>query len=144
MDRVSKKNRSTMMAAVRSKNTRPEMIVRSILHRLGYRYRLHRENLPGSPDIVLSKYKKIIFVHGCFWHQHPGCPKSRRPDTSRDFWDKKLNGNIERDIITISKLQNAGWAVHVIWECQTKNNEQGLLQIIKEIFSYNGVSDADN
>ena len=127
-----------MMASVRSRNTKPEMIVRSLLHRLGYRFRLHRKDLPGNPDIVLPKYKKIIFIHGCFWHQHFGCPKSKRPETRPEFWDKKLNENIIRDKVVARELQDAGWTVHVIWECQTKKGEQLLLYVIKEIFSYNG------
>jgi DNA mismatch endonuclease (patch repair protein) len=114
------------------------MMARSLLHRLGYRFRLHRKDLPGNPDIVLPKYKKIIFVHGCFWHQHQGCSKSKRPETRPEFWNKKLNENIERDKVIIRELQDAGWTVHVIWECQTKNGEQRLLYVIKEFFSYNG------
>ncbi|MHB1378133.1 MAG: very short patch repair endonuclease [Desulfurivibrionaceae bacterium] len=144
MDIVSKKTRSKMMASVRSRNTKPEIMVRSLLHRLGYRFRLHRKDLPGNPDIVLSRYKKIIFVHGCFWHQHQGCSKSNRPDTRPEFWNKKLNENIERDKVIIRQLQDAGWTVHVIWECQTKKGEQRLLYVIKEIFSYNGDQGTDN
>ncbi len=97
MDIVTRETRSKMMASVRSKDTKPEKKVRSLLHALGYRFRIHRKDLPGNPDIVLVKHKKVIFVHGCFWHQHTGCPKANRPNTRKEFWDKKLNENIERD-----------------------------------------------
>lgn len=140
MDIVSNRIRSKMMASVGAKNTKPELLVRSLLHGLGYRFRLHRKDLPGCPDIILPKYKKIFMVHGCFWHQHPGCPKSKRPTTRVEFWDKKLDDNIARDKTNIQKLEGAGWTVHVIWECQTKKGRERLLYIIKEIFhiSVNG------
>lgn len=144
MDIVSQQTRSKMMASVKSRNTKPEMLVRSLLHRLGYRFRLHRKDLPGKPDIVLPKYKKIIFVHGCFWHQHPGCPKSNRPTTRRAFWEKKLNENVERDKTIVRDLRDAGWSVHVVWECQTKKDEQRLLCVIKDFFSYNGGQERGN
>lgn len=122
-----------MMASVRSKNTKPEKIVRSLLHAEGYRFRIHRKNLPGNPDIVLVKYNKVIFVHGCFWHQHIGCPKANRPNTRRGFWDKKLNENIKRDRWNLRELEELGWDSHIIWECQTKR-EVDLISVIEEIF----------
>jgi DNA mismatch endonuclease (patch repair protein) len=137
MDIVSKKVRSRMMASVGSANTKPEKIVRSILHGLGYRFRLHRKDLPGSPDIVLPKYKKVIFVHGCFWHQHDGCPKSKRPTSRTEFWNKKLDGNIHRDKKNISQLQALGWTVDIIWECQTFDVKE-LRNCLENFFRDNG------
>ena len=112
------------MASVASKNTKPEKVVRSLLHSRGYRFRIHKKDLPGKPDIVLSKYKTVIFVHGCFWHQHNGCQRSARPSTHTEFWDKKLDENIKRDRKNLTALENAGWSVRVVWECQTKNVEK--------------------
>lgn len=112
------------MASVKSKNTKPEKIVRSLLHGLGYRFRIHKKDLPGNPDIVLPKYKTVLFVHGCFWHQHEGCPKSVRPQSRKDFWNTKLNENITRDKANLEKLRRFGWDVHVIWECQTFDLDQ--------------------
>lgn len=134
MDIVSRATRSKMMASVRSKNTKPEKKVRSLLHTLGYRFRLHRKDLPGNPDIVLPKFKKVIFVNGCYWHQHPGCPKSKRSSSRRDFWDKKLDENMERDKRNVIKLSEMGWIPYIIWECQTKSDEN-LKRIIKQIFA---------
>ena len=111
------------MSSVRQKNTKPEMIVRSALHRLGYRFRLHYKRLPGTPDIVLPKRKLAIFVHGCFWHQHRGCHKSRRPSSNSEYWGPKLDENMRRDKDKIIKIRLQGWKVLVIWECQTRSNE---------------------
>ncbi|MCP5102054.1 MAG: DNA mismatch endonuclease Vsr [bacterium] len=121
MDVFSKEKRSRIMARVRGKNTRPELKVRSLLHRLGYRFRLHRSDLPGNPDIVLPKHKKAVFVHGCFWHGHSGCPRARRPSTNKKFWNEKLDKNIARDKKTISELTMLGWDSLVIWSCETKD-----------------------
>ena len=133
MDIVNRETRSKMMASVRSKNTKPEKIVRSLLHSKGYRFRIHRKNLPGNPDIVLVKYKKVIFVHDCFWHQHIGCPKANRPNTRKEFWNKKLNENIKRDRGTLRELEKLGWDSHIIWECQTKRQVE-LISVIEAIF----------
>ncbi len=121
MDRLSKEKRSWNMSKIRSKNTRPELLVRSFLHSKGYRYRLHVKKLPGIPDIVLSKYKTAIFVHGCFWHRHPGCKFSYKPKSNIDFWNLKFDKNIKRHEIVFENLKNLGWKVLVIWECETKN-----------------------
>jgi DNA mismatch endonuclease, patch repair protein len=110
------------MRAVRGKDTAPELIVRKLIHRLGYRYRLHQANLPGKPDMVFASRRKAIFVHGCFWHGHVGCPRSKRPTSNDEFWNKKLNRNIERDAAQFADLQRRGWDVLVIWECQTKDS----------------------
>lgn len=109
------------MSHVGGKDTKPELIVRSILHRMGYRFRLHRRDLPGKPDITLPKYKKVIFIHGCFWHGHKGCPKSKRPDTNKEFWNKKLDKNIARDKINMKKIKELGWDILVVWTCELKN-----------------------
>lgn len=124
VDTFTKEKRSSIMSKVRGKNTKPELLVRSLLHRMGFRFRLHRKDLPGKPDIVLPRYKKIILVHGCFWHQHPGCKKATIPATNKEFWKEKLGRNIERDKQTKANLQNEGWRVLVVWECQIKNQEK--------------------
>lgn len=139
MDIVEPKVRSRMMSSVRSKDTKPEQKVRSLLHKMGFRFRLHKKDLPGKPDIVLSKYQTVIFVHGCFWHQHPGCPKSKRPSSRVHFWEKKLNQNMRRDAVNIERLKKLGWYVHIVWECQTKDNDN-LIQAIMRIFSYNSTA----
>lgn len=123
MDKLSSEKRSEVMSAVKGKNTSPEIRVRKALHAAGYRFRLHRNDLPGTPDIVLPKYRTCIFVHGCFWHQHPGCKRATIPKTRRSFWVKKLNANRERDVHVIQELEKLGWHVCVIWECSTKTPE---------------------
>ncbi len=109
------------MAAIRSQNTQPELKVRSLLHRLGYRYRLHRRDLPGSPDIVLPKHRTVIFVHGCFWHRHLGCRYTTTPKTRAEFWVRKFEQNVERDRWQQQMLREMGWSVMVIWECELRN-----------------------
>lgn len=120
-DTISKEKRSWNMSRIKGGNTKPEMIVRSALHKLGYRFRLHRKDLPGKPDIVLAKYKTVIFVNGCFWHQHKGCKHAYQPKTRVNFWKEKLRGNTERDIRTRKNLRKMNWKSRVIWECQAKN-----------------------
>lgn len=122
-DIYDSQQRSALMSAIRTQNTKPEMIVRSILHRIGYRFRLHRKDLPGRPDIVLPKYRTVIFVNGCFWHQHKGCKKARRPKSNREFWDAKLDANIRRDMRNQSDLEELGWRVLVVWECETVHTQ---------------------
>ena len=113
--------RSRNMSAIKSKNTKPEITVRKLLHSMGYRFRLHRKDLPGSPDIVLPKYKTVIFVHGCFWHRHQNCKYASNPKTRREFWEKKFKENIERDKKTQEKLKNLGWKTKIVWECELKD-----------------------
>lgn len=120
MDRVSNAVRSRNMAAVRSRDTKPEVKIRSLLHRLGFRFRLCDKSLPGKPDIVLKKYKTVIFVNGCFWHHHENCPKSKLPETNKEFWEKKIHSNVERDRRNQEELAEQGWRVLVIWECQVR------------------------
>jgi DNA mismatch endonuclease Vsr len=107
------------MAAIGGKNTQPEMLVRRLAHSLGYRYRLHVKNLPGRPDIVFPAYRKIIEVRGCFWHRHPGCVLAATPATRVDFWEEKFRATVARDIRNVAALQARGWAVMVLWECET-------------------------
>jgi DNA mismatch endonuclease (patch repair protein) len=118
------------MGRVRDKNTTPELAVRSLVHRLGYRYRIHSKKLPGRPDIVFAGRKKIIFIHGCFWHGHEGCPKGKLPKSNLDYWVPKVGGNKERDIEHRRKLESGGWSVLVVWQCELKNEEALKKQII--------------
>ncbi|HEM7896881.1 TPA: DNA mismatch endonuclease Vsr [Burkholderia cenocepacia] len=113
--------RSRTMRAVKSKDTGPEMIVRRFLHAAGLRYRLHDGRLPGKPDLVFPGRRVALFVHGCFWHQHPSCPAAARPKSSSDYWTRKLDGNVARDARHQDELTAAGWTVLIIWECQTRN-----------------------
>jgi DNA mismatch endonuclease (patch repair protein) len=121
VDVFNSEKRSKIMASVKNKNTRPELTVRKILHSMGYRFRLHRKDLPGTPDIVLPKYRKVIFVHGCFWHGHDSCPRARLPETNRDFWEKKINKNKIRDEANIQKLLSLGWDPIIVWNCEIKD-----------------------
>jgi DNA mismatch endonuclease, patch repair protein len=129
-DVFSKDERSRIMSRIGGKNTKPELIVRMTLHRSGYRFRLHRRDLPGKPDIVLPRYRVAVFVHGCFWHGHD-CKRGKRPATNQEFWNKKLQGNIRRDEINIIALQEQGWKVHVIWECDIKAGADILLALLR-------------
>ena len=120
-DTVPKSVRSRIMSSVKQRHTKPEMIVRSLLHNLGYRFRLHRKDLPGSPDIVLPKFRTAIFVHGCFWHQHKNCNKSRRPSSNQEYWNNKLDQNISRDKRKEGELSKLNWRVVTIWQCEIKD-----------------------
>ena len=124
--RVSEK-RSRNMSAIKSKNTKPEIAVRKFLHSMGYRFRLHRKDLPGSPDIVLPKYKTIIFVNGCFWHRHENCKYASTPKTRKEYWETKFRNNIKRDNLNQAKLSSKGWKVKIIWECQLKGDMKKLI-----------------
>src|SRR5437773_5747462 len=115
-----KATRSYNMSRIRSKNTKPELMVRSFLHKNGFRFRLHDKNLPGKPDIVLKKYKTVIFVHGCFWHRHRGCKNCTTPTNRREWWLTKLNGNAARDKVRQRALCKLGWRIIIVWECQTE------------------------
>lgn len=106
------------MSGIRGKNTKPELAVRKLVHALGYRFRLHRRDLAGTPDLVLPRLRKIIFVHGCFWHRHPGCKFAYSPKSNSEFWLEKLNGNVRRDATVQQALHEAGWDVLIIWECE--------------------------
>jgi len=120
-DILTPDQRHKCMSNIRSTNTKPEIVVRRIVHGMGYRYRLHKRDLPGKPDIVLARHKKVIFVNGCFWHMH-NCSNGRvTPKTNAKFWQSKRKGNVERDKRNLRQLRKAGWKVLVVWECQTKN-----------------------
>lgn len=121
MDTVTKAQRSANMSKIRSKDTKPEMVVRRHLHALGFRYRLHDSKLPGHPDIVLPKWHTVIFVNGCFWHRHEGCKLATTPKSNVNFWQAKFAKNVERDIREHAELESAGWHVIVIWECEVNN-----------------------
>lgn len=123
MDTVAPEVRSRMMAAVRSKDTRPERLVRSLLHGMGYRFRLHRRDLPGSPDVVLPRLRTCVLVHGCFWHRHPGCRLASTPRTRPEFWAEKFDRNVARDIRDDAGLRALGWTPVVVWECETRDLE---------------------
>jgi len=125
-DSLSPSERSVRMGKVRSKNTAPEMAVRQLLHRLGFRYRLHDTQLPGRPDIVFASRQKVVFVHGCFWHRHPdpACPLARMPKSRLDFWRPKLEANRARDLRNQSELDALGWRHIIVWECELRHTEQ--------------------
>ncbi len=122
-DIYNQKKRSEIMGRVRDKDTKPENRIRKIAHNLGYRFRLYDDGLPGKPDLVFPRHRKVIFVHGCFWHGHNDCPKARRPTTNRIFWDEKLSRNIERDRRNVVALEEAGWKSLIIWECETADRD---------------------
>jgi len=122
VDRLSKEHRSWLMSRVRGKDTTPEMVVRRVAHGLGFRYRLHRKDLPGKPDLVFPKLRSVIFVHGCFWHRH-GCKKATTPKSNTDFWLAKFERNVERDNQNKADLRAQGWRVKTIWECETREIE---------------------
>ena len=113
--------RSRNMSAIKSKNTKPEIKVRKVRHSMGYRFRLHRKDLPGSPDIVLPKYKTVIFVHGCFWHRHENCKYASTPKTRKEFWENKFNANKIRDQKKLKEIKNLGWKFIIIWECEARD-----------------------
>ena len=135
VDSLSQEKRSWNMSRIKNRDTKPELIVRSLLHRKGYRFRLHRKDLPGRPDIVLPRFNTIIFVNGCFWHRHEDCRYAYNPKTRVDFWQEKFRQNVERDQKVHNQLLKLGWKVHVVWECETRKPElliRKLKQILKE------------
>jgi len=124
MDRLSVENRSALMSRIRGADTKPEIFVRSLLHRMGYRFRLHRRDLPGTPDIVLPRHATVVFVHGCFWHRHTGCKGATTPKIHRKFWRDKFETNVARDVRNRRDLRKLGWRVLVVWECQTRHPDR--------------------
>ena len=122
-DTVDSATRSAIMARVRARDTKPEMIVRRIAHGLGFRFRLHRRDLPGSPDLVFPRHKAVIMVHGCFWHRHAGCKYATTPRTREGYWKNKFHGNVVRDRRNEAELSDLGWRVMTIWECETRDPE---------------------
>src|SRR5438105_1855737 len=128
-DTMDRGKRSALMSRVRVRDTQPEVLVRRLIHSLGFRFRLHRKDLPGCPDIVLPRLKSVIFINGCFWHGHRRCRKGTRPSSNVEFWNRKIQGNIERDNKNLRRLKRLGWQVLVIWECQTRDEEKLAQQI---------------
>ncbi len=136
-DKISKEHRSWNMSRIRSKDTKPEKVIRSLLHRAGLRFRLHCRNLPGKPDLVFPRYKTVIFVHGCFWHRHEGCRDATTLGSRTEFWNRKFSDNIQRDKKVKAALEEMGWRVLVVWECEIKkNNTQLKYRILKELGVY--------
>lgn len=131
MDTISKAKRSRIMARIGAKNTAPELVVRSLLHKEGYRFRLHRGDLPGTPDIVFPSRKAAIFVHGCFWHQHgvAGCPSSHVPRSNKKYWVEKLKANVQRDRRQLAELRRMGWNIAIVWECEIHRPQQILRKL---------------
>lgn len=128
-DVFTEEKRSWIMSRVKACDTKPELLVRSLVHRMGYRFRLHRRDLPGNPDIVLPRHGKVIFVHGCFWHGHKRCPRSKRPTTNKRFWNNKLDRNVERDKRFQRKLRVMGWKLLVVWQCETTKPDKLLAKL---------------
>src|SRR5208283_839683 len=129
----STQRRSWNMSRIKGRDTEPELIVRSLLHRLGLRFRLHKRDLPGRPDITLKKYRTIVFVHGCFWHRHPECFMAYSPKSNEKFWSDKFRANVDRDRRVVSTLRRMGWRVIVVWECQTADRDP-LRRRLKSLF----------
>ncbi|WP_295840161.1 DNA mismatch endonuclease Vsr [uncultured Xanthomonas sp.] len=121
MDILAPKQRSSLMSRIRGKDTKPELKVRQLAYALGFRFRLHRRDLPGSPDLVFASRRKVIFVHGCYWHRHPGCRYAYSPKSNVEFWQSKFAANVARDRLAAKALEEAGWQVLVVWECETRN-----------------------
>jgi DNA mismatch endonuclease (patch repair protein) len=132
-DILSPAERSAMMSRIRSRNTKPELIVRSVLHRMGYRFRLHSRNLPGHPDIVLPRHKTVILVHGCFWHRHHNCRLAYTPKSRKEFWAAKFEVNQSRDLQTCRALRRLGWKVVTIWECQTSDAHELAIRLHRSL-----------
>ena len=135
MDVVDKQTRSRMMSNIKGKNTKPEITVRSLLHRQGFRFRIHDRSLPGKPDIVLKKYKAVIFIHGCYWHRHENCKLASTPTQNAEFWNKKFNDNVRRDSEVYCQLKALGWRIAIIWECGIRD-KSNLPTYIKSLCSW--------
>lgn len=131
VDHLSEKQRSELMGRIRSKHTKPELTVRRLVFSLGYRYRLHRRELPGIPDLVFPSRKKAIFVHGCFWHRHEGCSRASMPKSNAAYWSEKLERNVERDALNRAQLRSLGWDALQIWECEIKGEQWVRRKIVK-------------
>lgn len=136
MDTLTLEHRSRVMSRIKGKNTLPEMVVRRLIHAMGYRFRLHRQDLPGSPDVVLPGRKKLIFVHGCFWHRHTGCKYAYVPKSNVDFWIKKFDANVRRDNSTMAALESLNWGVLIVWECQIRD-PQHLSRVLQRFLNRN-------
>lgn len=136
MDKLTKERRSWNMSRIRAKNTKPEVFVRSMLHRMGYRFRIHPKELPGKPDIILPKYQTAVFVHGCFWHGHENCKDFSPPKTRAEWWLNKINGNKKKDIDSITQLEKLGWQVVIIWECElTPDKRENTIKSLVDVLN---------
>ena len=133
VDRITKEHRSWNMSRIKGSDTKPEKMLRSALHRAGFRFRLHDKHLPGKPDLVLRKFKAVIFIHGCFWHRHKDCDKAYTPKSNVDFWKEKFRRNIERDKQKAKELSEKGWEVVTVWECEI---ERDLSSVVANIEAY--------
>jgi DNA mismatch endonuclease (patch repair protein) len=131
-DRISVEHRSWNMSRIRGKDTKPEMVLRSLMYRAGFRYRLHDKKLPGKPDLVLAKHNIVIFVNGCYWHRHKGCSKATSPKTNSAFWNKKFEETVARDARKKSELMDSGWRVIIIWECELETDPVGLVEGLRK------------
>jgi DNA mismatch endonuclease (patch repair protein) len=134
VDTFDPEKRSAVMRAIKSKDTKPEVLIRQMLHREGYRFRLHRKDFPGKPDLVFSSRRAVIFVHGCFWHQHKNCKRGRCPKSNLQYWKVKLDKNVKRDKAHRAALRKAGWRVLVVWECEI--GSAGLLNKLKSFLDH--------
>lgn len=124
VDFLTPAQRSERMSKIKGRNTRPEILLRQLLHGTGLRYRLHRSELPGKPDLVFPRYKAVVFVHGCFWHRHTGCKIASTPKSNTEFWIQKFKRNVERDAKSVAALENAGWRVFIVWECELSSKNK--------------------
>lgn len=131
-DVVDPATRSRMMAGIRGRNTRPELLVRRALHGMGFRYRLHHRGLPGRPDLVLPRYRAVVFIHGCFWHRHPHCRLSTTPATRPEFWENKFEQNVARDRRNVDALLQAGWRVAIVWECALRSTPDASIAAVAD------------
>ena len=133
MDTFTREQRSEVMRRIKGTDTQPELIVRRMLHRAGFRYRLHVKTLPGKPDLVLPRYKTVIFVHGCFWHGHTACKGGHRPKSNTGYWNQKIERNVQRGAIHIQELRNSGWKCIIVWECEIKNKANLEQRLVAEL-----------
>lgn len=143
MDKLSQQRRSDNMRQIRSKDTTPELILRRLIHMMGYRFRLHRKDLPGKPDLVFPGRKKVIFLHGCFWHQHKGCREGRLPGTRREYWGPKLARNQERDALSEAALKSLGWGVLTLWECEVEKEPAVVLRQLRRFLGWAAKTQAE-